>query len=123
MRRTDETDWIPATVPGSVYGDLLTVGKMQDPFWKDNEDDALERMDYDYEYCLSFPCDPVVMASEEVLLRFDGLDTIADITLNGNSLGHADNMHRVWEYRVKEYLRERDNTLSVIFRSPHEIHR
>ena len=56
MHRSDEAEWIPATVPGSVYGDLLEAGKMEDPFWKDNEDAALKRMDYDYEYCTCFSC-------------------------------------------------------------------
>jgi len=33
-------EWIPANVPGSVYGDLLIAGKIENPFWKDNEDEA-----------------------------------------------------------------------------------
>ena len=78
MHRSDEPEWIAATVPGTVYTDLLNAGKMEDPFWKDNEDDALKRMDYDYEYRTSFACEPALLSSDEVILRFDGLDTIAD---------------------------------------------
>ena len=37
MHRIGEKEWIPAVVPGSVYGDLLREGRMEDPFWKDNE--------------------------------------------------------------------------------------
>ena len=44
MHRVGDDDWIIATVPGSVYGDLLQAGKMEDPFWKDNEYRALDRM-------------------------------------------------------------------------------
>ena len=40
MRRVGDGEWIMATVPGSVYGDLLQAGKMEDPFWKDNEIEA-----------------------------------------------------------------------------------
>ncbi len=57
MHRVGDDDWITATVPGSVYGDLLQAGKMEDPFWKDNEIEALKLMDYDYEYRTSFSCD------------------------------------------------------------------
>lgn len=118
MHRVGEQEWISAVVPGSVYGDLLREGKMEDPFWKDNEDEALKLMEYDYEYSTSFACDSGLLASDEVILRFEGLDTIADITLNGVKLGHVENMHRTWEYSVKELLKEENNTLSVYFYSP-----
>ncbi len=118
MHKLNDPEYIPATVPGSVYGDLLSAGKIEDPFWKDNEDAALKLMDYDYEYVTSFDCDNSLLSSDEVILHFDGLDTIADITLNGQFLGHAENMHRTWEFSVKSLLKKSDNTLSVIFRSP-----
>ena len=118
MHRAGDGEWITATVPGSVYGDLLQAGKMEDPFWKDNEIEALKLMDYDYEYRTSFSCDDELLGSDEVILRFEGLDTIADITLNGVKLGHADNMHRTWEYSVKDILKRTDNILSVYFYSP-----
>lgn len=118
LHRIDEQEWIEAVVPGSVYGDLLRAGKMEDPFWKDNEDAALKLMEYDYEYRTSFACDEALLASDEVILRFDGLDTIADVTLNGVKLGHAENMHRTWEYSVKELLKGEENELTVYFHSP-----
>lgn len=118
MHRSDEQEWIVATVPGSVYGDLLNVGKMENPFWKDNEDKALKLMGYDYEYRTRFSCDKEVLSNDEVILHFDGLDTIADITLNGVKLGHVENMHRIWEYSVKELLKEENNELTVYFYSP-----
>ena len=43
-------DFISATVPGSVYSDLLKAGKMEDPYWRDNENEALELMKNDFEY-------------------------------------------------------------------------
>ena len=118
MHRTDEPEWISATVPGSVYGDLLAAGKMEDPFWKDNEDEAVKLMEYDYEYRTRFACEESLLASDEILLRFEGLDTIADIFLNGVKLGHAENMHRTWEYSVKRLLKAEENELSVTFFSP-----
>lgn len=118
MHQSGEKEWIEAMVPGSVYGDLLRAGRMEDPFWKDNEDAALKLMEYDYEYSVSFSCNEELLASDEVILHFDGLDTIADITLNGVPLGHVENMHRIWEYSVKELLREEENELTVYFYSP-----
>ena len=54
MHRVGDAEVIPAVVPGSVYTDLLREGKMEDPFWKDNEYKALKLMDDDYEYVCNF---------------------------------------------------------------------
>ncbi|MCD7885136.1 MAG: glycoside hydrolase family 2 protein [Lachnospiraceae bacterium] len=94
-------EFIPAVVPGSVYTDLLREGRMEDPFWKDNEDEALRLMDQDYEYVTRFDCPDELLACERVLLHFDGVDTIADVYLNHVLLGSPCNMHRVWEYELK----------------------
>ena len=32
MRAADAEKWLDAQVPGSVYGDLLAAGEMEDPF-------------------------------------------------------------------------------------------
>lgn len=118
MHQVGQDKTINATVPGSVYGDLLDAGLMENPFWKDNEDKALKLMDYDYEYITSFECDDSVIDSDKVVLHFDGIDTLADIYLNDVLLGYADNMHRIWEYSVKDIIRKNDNVLRVYFHSP-----
>jgi beta-mannosidase len=41
-------------VPGSVYNDLLNAGRMEDPYWRDNEMKALALMDEDYRYNTTF---------------------------------------------------------------------
>lgn len=117
MRRTDEAESIAAQVPGSVYLDLMAAGKMEDPYWKDNEDAAIKLMDYDYEYVSSFSCDEDMLGKSEVVLVFEGLDTLADIYLNGSHIGYADNMHRTWKYAVKDILKA-DNELKIVFYSP-----
>lgn len=118
MRRADETQAIPAIVPGSVYTDLLREGKMENPFWKDNEDKALALMEYDYEYSCEFDCDKQEEKADIILLHFDGLDTIADVALNGVFLGSTNNMHRIWEYDVTRIIKEQKNQLKVYFHSP-----
>ena len=118
MRRTGESEWLPAAVPGSVYGDLLANGKMEDPFYRANEEDALKLMEYDYEYETVFDAQKAFLDCEQTMLSFEGLDTLADVFLNGQLLGQADNMHRIWEYPVKGILTETDNHLHIVFHSP-----
>ena len=118
MRRTDSEDKLPATVPGSVYSDLLDNGQMENPFWKDNEIEALKLMDFDYEYETSFDADESFLNADQTILRFDGLDTLADVYLNDTHIITANNMHRTWECDVKALLKKSGNTLKVIFHSP-----
>ena len=117
MHQVGEASWSPASVPGTVYTDLLENGQMEDPFWKDNENKALALMENDYEYETVFQCEEL-RNSKRVWLRFEGLDTIADIYVNEQPVGKAENMHRIWEYDVTDVLKEGDNTLRVYFHSP-----
>ena len=113
-----KNDTIPATVPGSVYNDLLNAGRMEDPYWRDNEMKALALMDEDYRYNTTFDVNADVLNSERVLLRCEGLDTIADIVLNGEKIASVCNMHRTWEFDVKDNLKTTGNTLEIVFHSP-----
>ena len=117
LRRQGEADQ-PAVVPGTVYTDLLRNGSMEDPFWKDNEIRALPLMEDDYEYEVSFDPDEELFAQDRILLRFDGVDTIADFYINQEWIGKADNMHRIWEFDVTDALREKGNILRVVLHSP-----
>lgn len=109
---------IPATVPGSVYNDLINAGLLDDPYWRDDEDKALALMDKEFEYTGTFDFDTTTIDEfKDIILRFNGIDTLADIWLNGCKLGSPDNMHRIWEYGVKELIKDK-NEIKVIFHSP-----
>jgi beta-mannosidase len=118
MRRAGEKEYLPAQVPGSVYHDLLINKKMEDPFWRDNEDRAFALMEHDYEYVSVFRAGDQILECRRALLRCEGLDTLAELYLNGAPIGTADNMHRIWEFDVTRRLRKGENTLKVLFRSP-----
>ena len=109
---------VSAQVPGSVYHDLLTNGLMEDPFYRDNEMKALKLMDNEFVYSRSFPVEEALLDSDAVLLRCEGLDTIAEIYINQHLVGLANNMHRIWEYDVKKALCPGENTITVRFASP-----
>lgn len=108
----------PAKVPGSVFECLVTLGQMDDPFWRDNENQAMEYMKQDYEYVCNFDVDAKIWRSCVKELVFEGVDTIADIFLNGKKLAAIDNMHRTWRYRVEDILVETDNELRVYLHGP-----
>ena len=119
MKIASEDTYYDAKVPGSVYNDLLDVGEIEDPYFRDNEGKALELMKNDFEYRGTFDIDGQETGdADEVLLSFSGIDTLADISLNGINLGSANNMHRIWEYPVRSILKEKDNEIVVKLHSP-----
>lgn len=117
MRCVEDLQWQEAIVPGTVYTDLLRNGNMENPYWKDNEDAVCSLMEKDYKYQCTFQGEETSELSS-VFLRFEGLDTVADIYLNNVHLGNAESMHRIWEYSVKDILLSGENTLKVVFHSP-----
>ncbi|MBO2516820.1 MAG: glycoside hydrolase family 2 [Clostridiales bacterium] len=118
MRAADDPVWIPAQIPGSVYSALLAAGRMEDPYYRDNELQACRLLDRDYVFERVFTVSAEEMSAPCHMLVFHGLDTLADIRLNGVLLGHADNMHRTWKFRADGILKEGENRLSLYFSSP-----
>lgn len=118
MREADSQTWHSAHVPGSVYADLMADGTMPDPFWRENELDAFERMKKDYVYQRAFTVTEAQLAHAHVELVCEGLDTLAHVSLNGREIAFADNMHITWVWNVKEQLHAGENTLEIRFDSP-----
>lgn len=118
MHQQGTEEVLPASVPGSVYNDLIQNGKMDNPYYRDNELEALKIMEHDFVYETSFSPDKELLACDKVLLVFEGLDTLADIFLDGDQIASVNNMHRTWEFPVTCRLKEQNNKLKVVFHSP-----
>lgn len=108
----------PAAVPGVVQTDLLTANLIPDPFLGDNEQRLQWIGKTDWEYATEFDANPAQLGRRHIELVFDGLDTFADVTLNGHPLLQADNMFRTWRVDVKPYLQLGANHLIIVFHSP-----
>ncbi len=118
FRETGTAEWLPAQVPGSVHTDLMALDRIPDPFVADNELDVQWVTERDWEYALTFQPSAELLAEERVFLLCDGLDTLADVTLNGKRLGHAENMFRRYCWDVTEHMVEGDNQLHILFHAP-----
>lgn len=111
-------EWMEAKVPGSVYGTLLELGKMPDPYYRDNELDALKLMENDFVYETDVEITQEMLAYDGVMLRFEGIDTLGEVYLDGTLLGRVENMHRVWEYDIRQTAKIGQNTIRVVLHSP-----
>ncbi len=98
-------------VPGSVYSFLLNAGQIPDPFYRDNELAALTLMDHAFTFSRKFSYN----GTHETLLHCDGLDTLCDIYINDKHVAYTNNMHRIWEFDVTEYLVHGENEIKLFF--------
>lgn len=108
----------PANIPGSVYGNLLEQGLMPDPYDGMNELEALRLMENDFVFETDFTLTEQQFAGDFLILRFDGIDTLAKVYLNGRLLGETQNMHRTWEFFIESAARVGENALRVEIASP-----
>jgi len=110
--------WMSATVPGCVHVDLLANEKVLDPFVGQNEADQQWIDKCCWEYSTSFVVDDTAWSRQRLDLVWKGLDTYADISLNGIPILAANNMFREWRVDVRPLVRRGTNRLLVQFRSP-----
>ncbi len=117
FKNQKENKWYKATVPGTVHTDLLDNKLITDPYYRDNES-KLQWIDIaDWEYKTVFNVDAKTFAKKNIELVFDGLDTYADVFLNGKLILQADNMFRGWTVDVKPFIKRINNVLLIKFAS------
>jgi len=112
------TQWRPAAVPGTVHTDLRANGLIGDPHIGAPEAGLQWVGLGDWEYQRRFDVDAETLHNPRTDLVFDGLDTFAEVWLNGERLLSVNNAFRTWRVPVQGKLRARGNTLRVVFRSP-----
>ncbi|OPZ09623.1 MAG: Exo-beta-D-glucosaminidase precursor [candidate division BRC1 bacterium ADurb.BinA292] len=96
---TAELQWIPASVPGSVVLDMRRAGLVPDPFVGMNPEEIRPLEYHEWWYRTQFVAPAEFAAPGGRLdLVFEGIDTFADIYLDGELIGSAANMlipHRI----------------------------
>lgn len=118
LRIAGDSEYMEATIPGSVYSNFMEKERMDDPFYRDNELTALKLMENDFEFRTSFTLSKAQLQSDALFLCFHGIDTLADVYVNGELAGSCDNMHRVWEFDIAKLAQVGENELYVKLFSP-----
>ncbi|MCH7231482.1 hypothetical protein L0U85_11560 [Glycomyces sp. L485] len=112
-----EVDDVEAAVPGCVHTDLMAAGLIGDPYVDDAERELswIGRTDWTYRTVFDHSGEPW----DGIDLVFDGLDTVARVSLNGEVVAETANMHRRYRFDVRSLVREGANELEVAFTSPY----
>ena len=109
-------------MPGGIYSDLSRNHLLEDPIYyrfADDDQHWVSTKDWTFSTKMNITAlGPTVLKKKNLILEFEGLDTVADIVLDDQVIGNSSNMF-VKQILVlpKDSIRE-GTVLSVQFKSP-----
>lgn len=112
-----DTLWSDAKVPGTIHQDLINHNRIPNPFYGMNEEAVQWVENEDWMYRTSFVVTEEQLNRDAAVLELDGLDTYADVFLNGALILRSDNMFVGHKVSVKSVLRKGENRLLIRFHS------
>lgn len=108
---------VPGTVPGNVHTALYRNGNISDPYFRFN-DFKYRWIAYDnWVYTRTLEVSEDVISKGNILLVFEGLDTVATVLVNNVEVGHSTNMFHRYIFSVKGVLKTGMNKIEVRFTS------
>lgn len=118
MTRTSTGEQYNVKVPSDNYTQLLELGVIPDPYYKDNEKlvEWVGREDWSYEK--TFTLTDTDLNNRKILLVCKALDTICEIYVNSRLAGKGENAHLKYEFDIKPFVKAGENTLKIDFKSP-----
>jgi beta-mannosidase len=105
-------------VPGTVLDTWIKTSAVPNPYYGENEKTITPLFDKDFEYSRTFSVCKDLLAHDTVELVCLGIDTLAEIFINGESISRVDNMHRSWRLKLKNLLKAGENTIRIVIFSP-----
>jgi beta-mannosidase len=121
FRKAGSSKWYKAQVPGTVHTDLLYNKLIPDPYYRKNESTLQWIGKENWEYKTSFICNAAVLTKRNIQLVFDGLDTYADVFLNGRLILSTDNMFRQWSVDVKRIIKTNNQLLIRFYSAQNKV--
>ncbi|NBD37544.1 MAG: hypothetical protein GVY10_03135 [Verrucomicrobia bacterium] len=108
-------DKFPARVPGTLHQALLEAGRIPHPFKARNELEVQWVHEHAWVFEREFTLNAEDFAGKSAELVCEGLDTFAQIVINGEPVGQTKNMFRSFRWDVAECLRTGTNRIRVAF--------
>ena len=102
-------------IPTTVFEALINNGIIEDPFYGGNEHLVNWVYESEWSYQTTFNVPEEILNNRNILIKFNGLDTITDIYLNDQKIGETNNMFRAYEFDVKSLLKKEENVLKILF--------
>ncbi|MCZ9883301.1 glycoside hydrolase family 2 protein [Arthrobacter sp. B2a2-09] len=112
-----DVETVSASVPGCVHTDLMASGIIPDPYLADNETLTSWIGHSGWIYRCEIP--GLNAADGRTDLVFEGLDTFAEVRLNGTLIGGTTSMFTTLRIDVTEHLPLESNLLEIRFEAPY----
>lgn len=106
--------WIDAPVPGDVRTALKARGFIDGDYFGKALDQERWIDESDWLYYCRFT---LPQAAGIPFLELEGVDTLAEVWLNGQKVGECANMFLPWSFPIQDYLEMGDNALLIRIRS------
>ncbi len=118
MTRVATNDKYNVSVPSDNFTELLKLGVIPDPYYKDNEKlvEWVGREDWTFER--TFNLDENDLNNRKVLLVAKALDTLCEVYVNGELIGKGENAHLKYEFDIKPFAKVGENILTIKFFAP-----
>lgn len=104
-------------VPGNVHSALQQAGQIEDPYYRFNDVVYKWISNDSWTYSRSFTLQESLLGNETVRLVCHGLDTVANVSINGVLVGSSDNQFVGYVFDITGLLQEGENTIKVEFQS------
>jgi len=114
----DDSEWMPAVVPGTVLASFIEAGAVPDPAFSDNNNQISESyFNSDFWYRGVIQPEEAIDTSEgtpRYLLEFDGINWKAEVFLNGSRVGDIAGAFRREQFDVTDLVRpDSSNVVAV----------
>ncbi|OWF41123.1 beta-mannosidase-like [Mizuhopecten yessoensis] len=104
-------------VPGNMYTALLGSAMIQDPYYRKNDELYRWISRDDWSYSRTFQVSTKMVGQNTLELVCDGLDTVAEVFINGKLVGESDNMFVQYTFNIKPAAVVGENTVKISFKS------
>lgn len=119
LQMEGDTTTYQANLPGTVQGTLIEAGVLPHHFIGSNEDSVQWVSDNNWLYTTSFYVDSTELSQHEhYQLTLDGVDTFAEVYINGAQVWSVDNFFAKHHISVAKYLQAGENRLVIRLLSP-----
>jgi len=118
LERVTDGSTCPVVLPGDNYSALLAAGRIPDPYVAANELAVQWVGREDWVFRRTFSVTAGFLKNQNIVLEFESVDTIAEYWINGTKAGESRNMFVPVRLAVQPLLREGENEIRVVIRSP-----
>ena len=106
-------------LPNSIFETLLDNNIIPDPFLNQNEKKVKWVYESEWIYEKQFEIPQDITKYHHIYINFNGIDTIAEIELNGNKISESTNMFCQMRNDITQYLQQM-NKIRIIIKNPVE---